>query len=298
MTDPVISVMTIVYNGEAFMERCHRNLLAQTFTDWEWIVINDGSTDGTEAILQQLQQREPRLHVTSYPKNVGRAHARTLALKESKGQWVAVWDADDFYFPRRLARIDQARREGFDYYNSSAIVVDQQLNFIGVRGFGKPWPTLDIRTACHAAMGIRLDLAREIGYLPHLKTVGQIGEDVPMIYLPPVTHRGLLDDNDPTFINVIGNEVFLRKSIDANTIRIEYMKELFSRGVLPLTREEFDTLAAADHRKLRKLKMLQLFPPLYKLIMSFRPRGDIVNGRKLTREEERFLDEARGWGLG
>src|SRR5262245_38246298 len=110
-----ISVMTVVYNGEAFVDRCYRNLLAQTTTDWEWIVVNDGSDDGTEELLRDIQKREPRMRLVSYPDNHGRGHARTVALEQASGEWVAVWDVDDLYFPNRLERIEQARQDGLDY---------------------------------------------------------------------------------------------------------------------------------------------------------------------------------------
>src|SRR5215212_1938752 len=117
--DPLISVMTVVYNGRAFVERCYRNLLAQTFSSWEWVVVNDGSSDGTSEVLEDIRRREPRMRLISYPDNRGRGHARTLALEQARASWVAVWDVDDFYFPNRLDRVDAARREGFDYYSST-----------------------------------------------------------------------------------------------------------------------------------------------------------------------------------
>jgi glycosyltransferase involved in cell wall biosynthesis len=289
---PPISVMTVIYNGESFLRRCYRNLLAQTSTDWEWIAVNDGSTDRTEPLLRQIERREPRLRIVTYAPNRGRGYARTRALETARGDWVAVWDVDDLYLPHRLARVDHARRDGFDYYTSTCIVLDSDLRFIGVREWEYFLPPSDIRGGCHAAMAMRLDLARQIGYQPHLRTVGQIGEDAAICLLLPARYRGLFDD-EPSFINVIGHEVFLRKSIDANTIRMGCMREAFERGDLPLSREQFQQLHDADRRKLRILKSLRICPPLYKLIMSYRARGQLRPGQQLTDQQRAFIDTYR-----
>jgi len=281
--------MTVVYNGEPFVERCYRNLLAQRFVHWEWNVVDDGSCDGTHDLLRSISKREPRLRLIRLETNRGRGTARTVALENARGDWTAVWDIDDLYFPHRLDRIDAARSEGCDYYSSTAVVLDRNLGYIGVRGWHYPFPPTQIRAGCHAALASRTDLARKIGYLPHLQTVGQIGEDVAIGYTLAVTKRGLLDDA-PTFINVIGYEVFLRKSIDANTVRMSYVQEMFDRGDLPLTREQFEAIQSADRRKLKILKLLRVCPPVYPLIMSFRPRGHLLPGQQLTAEQRAFLE--------
>jgi glycosyltransferase involved in cell wall biosynthesis len=290
--NPPISVMTVVYNGERFLQRCYRSLLAQNYPRWEWIVVDDGSRDGTHEVLKSLQRREPRLRLIHCEDNRGRGYARTLALQHARGDWTAVWDVDDLYFPHRLDRIDWARREGFDYYSSTAVVLDRKLRYVGVRGWHYPFPPTSIRAGCHAALAFRTDLGREIGYLPHLTTVGQIGEDVAIGYTLAASKRGLLDD-DPTFINVIGHEVFLRKSIDANTVRMNYQRGMFERGELPLTGEQFGRLDAAERRKLRILNWLRVCPSLYPILMSFRPRGRLLAEAHLTEQQRQFIESCR-----
>jgi len=85
---PPISVMTVIYNGESFLRRCYRNLLAQTFTDWEWIAVNDGSTDRTEPLLRQIERREPRLRIVTYAPNRGRGYARARDSARRLGRGV------------------------------------------------------------------------------------------------------------------------------------------------------------------------------------------------------------------
>ncbi len=100
---PVFSVITPVYNGEAFVDRCYRCLALQTFTDWEWVVVDDGSTDHTAELVRRIA--DPRVRLTSYQPNRGRGHARLQALEASRGDWMVVWDVDDLHYPDRLARI-------------------------------------------------------------------------------------------------------------------------------------------------------------------------------------------------
>jgi cellulose synthase/poly-beta-1,6-N-acetylglucosamine synthase-like glycosyltransferase len=72
---PTFSVMTPVYNGEAFFRRCFGVLREQTISDWEWVVVDDGSTDQTAEIVRSID--DDRIRFISYPENQGRGYART-----------------------------------------------------------------------------------------------------------------------------------------------------------------------------------------------------------------------------
>ena len=106
---PLVSVVTPVYNGERMISRCYWSLCKQTWTDWEWVVVDDGSTDGTCDVLRRIADSDDRVRVVSYTPNRGRGYARTASLREVKADWTVLWDADDLYMPHRLARIDAAR---------------------------------------------------------------------------------------------------------------------------------------------------------------------------------------------
>lgn len=97
-----ISVLLPVHNGEQYTGEAVRSVLGQTFTDFELLVIDDGSTDRTPEILAGFA--DPRLRVIRLPENAGLVAALNLGILESQSEFVARMDADDISLPRRFER--------------------------------------------------------------------------------------------------------------------------------------------------------------------------------------------------
>jgi glycosyltransferase involved in cell wall biosynthesis len=97
---PAVSVNMIVHNGEMYIAESIRSVLSQTFSDFEFIIFNDGSTDKTVAIVEQFNDSRIKL-IHNYKKS-GLAHARNKALSESKGKYIAILDSDDVAYPDRF----------------------------------------------------------------------------------------------------------------------------------------------------------------------------------------------------
>ncbi|MCP8968346.1 glycosyltransferase family 2 protein [Ectobacillus ponti] len=97
----LVSVITSVYNGEKYLWEAVNSILTQTYQNFEYIIVNDGSTDGTRAILDSI--RDPRVRVIHLERNQGTSIARNTAVEHAKGEWIAVQDADDISLPHRLA---------------------------------------------------------------------------------------------------------------------------------------------------------------------------------------------------
>lgn len=91
----LISVIVPVYNVENYLERCVTSILKQTYTDLEIILIDDGSTDKSGTICDELQKKDPRIIVV-HKENGGQSSARNLGLEICKGTWVCFIDSDDF----------------------------------------------------------------------------------------------------------------------------------------------------------------------------------------------------------
>lgn len=91
---PMISIIVPVYNSYDYLERCFESILKQTYTDFELIVINDGSTDNSELICQAYCQKDKRIRFFSQ-KNAGQAAARNRGIREAAGEWVCFIDSDD-----------------------------------------------------------------------------------------------------------------------------------------------------------------------------------------------------------
>lgn len=94
----MVSIILPVYNGEAHLEQCIRSALAQTVTDIQLILINDGSTDGTAAICDRYEQEDARVTVI-HQKNAGVSAARNAGLKAATGEYIGFVDADDTIAP-------------------------------------------------------------------------------------------------------------------------------------------------------------------------------------------------------
>lgn len=107
---PAVSIIIPVYNVEKYLRQCLDSVLAQTFTDWECILVNDGSSDDSGAICDEYSRKDPRLRVIHQP-NRGVSAARNKALKEAKGEWVAYVDADDSITPIYLQTFIDVQKE-------------------------------------------------------------------------------------------------------------------------------------------------------------------------------------------
>jgi glycosyltransferase involved in cell wall biosynthesis len=137
-----------VFNGRAFLHESVESILSQTFQDYEFVVVDDGSTDGSSEILARYT--DPRLRVIRNPSNLGLTRSLNVGLEASKGDLVARQDADDRSYPERLAR-----QVAFLDANPSVALVGTQAR--GIDRSGSPvdlsgWPKAT------AAMAIRWQL--------------------------------------------------------------------------------------------------------------------------------------------
>lgn len=109
----MISVIIPAYNAQAYLRECLESVLAQSFSDWEAIVIDDGSTDSTARIAQTLSDRDRRIRVVSTP-NRGVSAARNAALDMARGEWVTFLDSDDLLPAGALAEYARLADSGAD----------------------------------------------------------------------------------------------------------------------------------------------------------------------------------------
>lgn len=98
MNFPHISIIVPVYNVEHYLEKCLNSLIGQTFTDIEIICVDDGSTDGSAAILADYAARDTRIRVITQ-KNAGQGAARNRALDVAESPYIMFCDSDDWYSP-------------------------------------------------------------------------------------------------------------------------------------------------------------------------------------------------------
>lgn len=101
---PLISVGVACFNGEATIERALRSAMGQDWPNLEIVVVNDGSTDGTLAVIEKLAAEDSRIRLVNQERNQGYAASCNRILAEARGAFVAFFDADDVSLPNRLSR--------------------------------------------------------------------------------------------------------------------------------------------------------------------------------------------------
>jgi len=103
----LISVIVPMYNAEKYLAECVDSVLAQTYPDFEVILVNDGSTDSTEDIAQQYAAKDNRVRVVTQP-NAGLSGARNTGIEQAKGEYLFFLDADDALSSEALEYLYQA----------------------------------------------------------------------------------------------------------------------------------------------------------------------------------------------
>lgn len=137
MKEPKVCVIMPVYNGEKTIKLALASLLNQSYTNWECVIVNDGSTDGTRSILDSL--KDPRFKVIHLQKNVGRGAARQVCLDNVEGEYLCYLDADDFYHKDKILEqvLVLERDLKIDLVASGILVFDDAYKPINIRGVKK-----------------------------------------------------------------------------------------------------------------------------------------------------------------
>ncbi|MEO5356112.1 MAG: glycosyltransferase [Nitrospirae bacterium YQR-1] len=125
---PEISVVMPAYNHEMYVDEAIESVLSQTFKDFELVIVNDGSTDGTEAVIKRYD--DPRIRYY-YQENGGSHDAINKGISLSRGDYVAIINSDDaFYCDRLEVLLNTAKTEGLDFVVSAVTLIDGNSNII------------------------------------------------------------------------------------------------------------------------------------------------------------------------
>ena len=129
MSDPAVSIILPTYNGLPYLREAIESVRAQTFTNWELIVIDDGSTDESVGWLESL--REARLRILASEHIAHRARLRNRGIAVARAQWIAFIDSDDRWKANKLERQLEyhAARSELQWSYTSRAVIDANGNF-------------------------------------------------------------------------------------------------------------------------------------------------------------------------
>lgn len=178
---PLVSIILPNYNNARYVAEAIESVLKQTYTNWELIVIDDGSSDNSVEIIQKVIYRDERIKLIINPVNKGVSASRNEGLKTCKGDFVCFLDSDDIFLPNKLTDqveyLLQNNTIGLVYSNQ--LVGDEKLSIIGKSEYFMPSMAIkefmSIRnlfsTLC---VMIRRELIKQVGYFD-IKLIG--GED-------------------------------------------------------------------------------------------------------------------------
>lgn len=179
MNAPVISVVLPAYNCEKFIGKAIQSVLHQTFSDFELIIINDGSTDNTEFAI--LEFADPRIVYIKNQTNKGLIFSLNRGIEMAQGTYIARMDADDICLPERLDK-----QKNFLDQNKNISLVACTINFINEDDENKGVWKLDRQTItedqirskmpsenclAHPTVMVRADIARELKYNERQKNI-------------------------------------------------------------------------------------------------------------------------------
>lgn len=128
---PLVSVVSAFYNTGPLILDMIRSILAQTWTDWELVLINDGSTDDTLTLAQSVD--DPRIRIFSNDRNRGRAFSLNRGTREARGKYIARMDSDDICSPTRLEKEVRLLESNpaLDAVSTGVIYLDKNDNPVG-----------------------------------------------------------------------------------------------------------------------------------------------------------------------
>lgn len=135
--NPEISVLTIVYNDDRYISEAIDSILAQSYSKYEYIIVDNDSTDSTPQILESYEKRDKRIRVIK-EKRRGIFYARNTGLKIARGKWVAILDADDIASHKRLEyQFDHVKKNpNVILLGSGCILIDE--NGKGLKTYSYP----------------------------------------------------------------------------------------------------------------------------------------------------------------
>lgn len=243
-----ISVIVPSFNSEAYISEAVRSVLAQTWQNWELIIIDDGSTDRTKEMMQPFLEDE-RIRYYSKP-NGGAASARNCGIRKSNGNLIAFLDSDDFWLPEKLEKQVACFREypEIGVCGTGMRIIDPEGRILSqgsVPEFhGNPFPTiLEYSLANMTTAMIRRDVLDQAG--PFDETLGKAPED----------YEFWLRVGKYAIFHVMSEPLACYRYGHGNTSEVynELRRELTIREILPRFLKEQDGYRYVNRRQVRRV---------------------------------------------
>lgn len=231
---PRVSVLMSVHNGLRFLPEALDSILSQGFSDFEFIIVDDTSSDGSLALLEQYAARDARIRLVSNEKNLGLTASLNRGVELARGEYVARMDADDISLPGRFEK-----QVAFLDAHPEAWALGGQIQFIDESGTVRPahvYPTdsfhlgwnmlLNGPTLSHPAAMLRRDRLAQAGNYPHECRLAQDAALWRRFLI--LSDRSLANLSDPVLLYRLhpGSQSALSRSGQVETV-VLYQKLLF-----------------------------------------------------------------------
>lgn len=130
----LVSIITPCFNCDSIIQKCIDSVIFQTYSNWELLIIDDVSEDGSRKVVESYMEKDSRIKLLARTWNAGPAVTRNRGISEAKGRFIAFLDADDIWRPNKLEKqIDFMLRENIALSYSAYEVMDDEGNVIGIR---------------------------------------------------------------------------------------------------------------------------------------------------------------------
>ncbi|HRZ42495.1 MAG TPA: glycosyltransferase family 2 protein [Bacteroidales bacterium] len=248
---PVLSIMMPVYNGARYLRPAVESLLHQTFTDFELIVVDDGSTDNSMEIVASFS--DPRIRILRNGDNRGIVYSRNRALAEARGRYLASFDADDIAHPRKFERQIRFLEEHPDFGMVGCRVY--HIDAVGARlksrwrlGAGAAMiPALQLFRAyfIQSAVVYRREALPEGGYAEGF----DIGEDYRMYYDVSQRYRAMNLPEYLLYYRIHDESIQHRRPDMLEACETKLYQYIYTPLQIDITHERFRVLQHLKHRK-------------------------------------------------
>lgn len=223
---PEISVIVPVYKAEQYLERCVKSILEQTYQNFELILVDDGSPDGSPILCDKWAEKDSRVHVI-HKKNGGASSARNAGLKIAKGRWIAFADSDDWLDRNALKTLyDLANQYNVPMaiggmrvvqkYTDASIVMRQNARVLSNADLMSRFFRLNGEPDTHSVWGaiIRRDILDDYSFIE-----GRMNEDVETCYYLARKCEAAVYTDAPLYnyfknIEGVTNSGFSKKKLD------------------------------------------------------------------------------------
>lgn len=245
---PKISVIVPVYNVENYLHECVDSILAQTFTDFELILVNDGSQDNSGTICDEYASKDKRITVI-HQKNQGQAVARNKAIAIANGEWIHFVDSDDLIHPQTLeilySAVDETTRISMCSALKGTSSFPDFFEFKKDVKFKKHPINDDVLVAMfkddYQFWIICAKLIKKEIIDKHHFTVGRIYEDTGVVFKW---------FNETKFINITDEQLYFYRSNPSSTTQVDF--SLRNLDVLWAIEEQIKFYENTDFNQLKK----------------------------------------------